>query len=67
MIPLPAPNNSTSSSSDLGVKTPDGGRTSIVSPTAMLSHTQFEPYPSAVRLIVTFGRSSVNGELARSE
>ena len=63
VIPLPAASSRKSSSSVLGTNVPDGASTWIRMPGWALSHSQFDAYPSAVRLTVTVSASSVNGEL----
>ena len=50
-------------SSVLGTKVPEGARTWIFMPAWAWSHSQFDAYPSSVRLTVTVNGSPVNGEL----
>ena len=63
VIPLPAASSRKSASSVLGTKVPDGASTWIFMPGCACSHSQFDAYPSAVRLTVTVIGSPVNGEL----
>lgn len=64
VIPLPAAISRKSVSRVLGTKVPDGGASTwIFIPRWAWSHSQFDAYPSAVRLTVTVSASSVNGEL----
>lgn len=63
VMPLPAAISRKSPSSDLGTNVPDGASTWMRIPACALSHSQFDAYPSAVRLTVTVSGSSVKGEL----
>jgi hypothetical protein len=63
VMPLPAASSRKSWSSVLGTKVPDGASTWIFMPAWAWSHSQFDAYPSAVRLTVTVIGSPVNGEL----
>jgi hypothetical protein len=62
VIPLPAANSRKSPSSDGGLKVPAGGSRSSTAPAVMLSSSQLEAYPPAVRLTVIAGWSPACGE-----
>src|SRR5699024_2356525 len=63
MMPLPPATNNRSSSNEFGVKVPAGRSTSRTLPSTTWSQIQFDAYPPAVRLTVTFGFSPHCGEL----